>query len=189
MGRLTEIGNKYNTDKGTVAYEKHGYTEEYSKYIPEKGFYHLLEIGVWHGDSIKMWTEYNPDMYVVGVDIDPDVINWIPLSGFTYGIHILDATNEKSINHILDQEALNNDIDFIIDDGSHRYEDILASFKLLYPKLKPGGYYFIEDLHAGQAQRERLLEDVQQYLKENSSEKGYFTWNLCNNKLFVINKL
>ncbi len=186
MNRLTEIANKYNTDKGTVAYEKHGYTEEYSKYIPEKGPFELLEIGCWHGDSVKMWNEYNPDMYINCIDIDPNCLNYIKQTGWNYEILIGDATKKEFVESTFDPQE---EFDAIIDDGSHRYEDILASFKLLYPKLKPGGYYFIEDLHAGQAQRERVLKDVEGYLKGNSLEKGYFTWNLCNNKLFVINKL
>lgn len=178
MTRLTEIGNKHDTDKGTVAYEKHGYTEEYSKYIPEKGFYNLLEIGVWHGDSIKMWSEYNPDMFITGIDIDPNVKNYID-SRFNYEILIGNAAEKESVDLLLGDY----DLDFIIDDGSHRYEDILASFKLLYPKLKSGGYYFIEDLHAGQSKGwEAVLEGIHNMYK-------WDTVNLkCNNKLLVIQK-
>ena len=74
MTDLTRIANKFGTDKGTVAYEAHGYTEEYAKYIPNLGKYTLLEIGVWHCDSMRMWQDYNPDMNIVGVDIDPVIV-------------------------------------------------------------------------------------------------------------------
>lgn len=36
--------------------------------------------------------------------------------------------------------------DIIIDDGGHRNDHIYASFMNLWPQLKPGGLYFIEDL-------------------------------------------
>ena len=40
------------------------------------------------------------------------------------------------------------EFDIIIDDGSHRQHDIYTSFNILFREaLKPGGYYFIEDLH------------------------------------------
>jgi hypothetical protein len=39
--------------------------------------------------------------------------------------------------------------DFIIDDGGHRNDQILNSFEKLWPALKTGGYYFIEDLQVG----------------------------------------
>ncbi len=99
MNRLTEIANKYNTDKGTVAYEKHGYTEEYSKYIPEKGIFDLLEIGVWHGDSIKMWNEYNPQIFVSGIDIDPNCLNYILGKAWNHEIFIGDASNYEFISN------------------------------------------------------------------------------------------
>lgn len=37
------------------------------------------------------------------------------------------------------------DIDLIIDDGSHINEHVIESFKILFPKLKDGGIYVIED--------------------------------------------
>lgn len=36
----------------------------------------------------------------------------------------------------------------IIDDGSHLNEDIIATFKLLWPMLKAKGLYCIEDVHS-----------------------------------------
>ena len=39
--------------------------------------------------------------------------------------------------------------DVIIDDGGHRNEMILTSFKYLWPTVNPGGLYFMEDLQVG----------------------------------------
>ena len=36
-------------------------------------------------------------------------------------------------------------IDLVIDDASHVYEPTLASFETLFPHLRPGGLYIIED--------------------------------------------
>jgi len=133
MTELTKIANKHKTDKGTVAYEAHGYTEEYAKYIPNTGKYKLLEIGVWHGDSIRMWAEYAPDMEIIGIDNDPNVLRYIGKTGWNYEVLIGDATDAKFLSSFLDDDnnLFDVELDFIIDDGSHRYEDILASFKLL----------------------------------------------------------
>lgn len=43
------------------------------------------------------------------------------------------------------------DFDAVIDDGGHRNSLINASFYALWPALKPGGVYFIEDLSVGRA--------------------------------------
>lgn len=174
MTELTRIANKHNTDKGTVAYEAHGYTEEYSKYIPSKGHYNLLEIGVWHGDSVKMWREYNPDMNIRAVDIDESCLKWLD-SSFHPCIYIGDATNPVFMKEIIDAHE---NPDFIVDDGSHRCDDIIKAFDILYPHLKCGGYYFIEDLHASYAERDRVLEYTAPY-------NGQL---VCNDKLLIIKK-
>ena len=41
------------------------------------------------------------------------------------------------------------DFDIIIDDGGHKNTQILKSFQALWPILKRGGSYFIEDLQVG----------------------------------------
>jgi hypothetical protein len=38
--------------------------------------------------------------------------------------------------------------DIIIDDGSHRVWHVLASFEVLFPLLKDGGIYVIEDIQS-----------------------------------------
>ena len=43
---------------------------------------------------------------------------------------------------------LNKRYDIIVDDASHRDSDIQYTFGLLFPKLKSGGVYAIEDLDA-----------------------------------------
>lgn len=170
MTRLTEIANKYSTDKGTVAYEAHGYTEVYSEYIPSKGEFTLLEIGVWKGDSLKMWREYNPQLQVHGVDINPliDVVEGA-------SIHIGSQSDYSFISNL----TLSISPNFVIDDGSHRYNDIMSTFMFVYPLLKKGSIYFIEDLHASYANREKVMEDI--------SKITPFVMK-CDNKLLIIKK-
>ena len=177
---LTEIANKYNCDKGTKAYEAHGYTEEYAKYIPQEGKYTLLEIGVWHGDSLRMWKEYNPELEIYGMDIDPNADRYMSIGDPITLIG--DATDAEFLNMVL---GISGTPDFVIDDGSHRHEDISASFKYLYPKLKERGYYFIEDLHAPQATREDLLFEIGR-LFPNAPPLPFEL--KCNAKLLIIQK-
>lgn len=174
---LTEIANKHNCDKGTQAYEKHSYTLEYGKHIPSSGAFNLLEIGVWHGDSLRMWNEYNPEMKIWGIDNDKSVLNHIQPSG---NISItIGSQSDKDVLSLVASSA--GQFRFIIDDGSHNLDDILASFGYLYPFLEKGGVYFIEDLHAQQACRNKLVE----YMESASS----LDWELsCNQKLMAVFK-
>ena len=177
MNKLTELANKYNCDKGTVAYEAHGYTEEYEKIIPERGKYGLLEIGIWHGDSLRMWNEYNPDLYIDAIDIDPNVRHYIQENN---RIHIY--IGDQSEPEFLDRVTYLRKYNFIIDDGSHNTRDIINSFEFLWSCLDDRGYYCIEDLHASQANRTEIYNAIRKRV-----EKKQMKWYL-NDKLLIIEK-
>jgi cephalosporin hydroxylase len=185
---LTEIANKNSTDKGTEHYEAHGYTDHYEKYIPSTGNYTLLEIGVWHGDSLRMWKEYNPEMNLHGVDIDPRVTNHI--SPDEFNIHIGDQTDEKFLEDVVN---LTGPLDFVIDDGSHVGEHIVKSFEILWKHVKPGGYYFIEDLHAGQADAMntsiKILDIIDAMKPHHDHDLVWITPNIIYTRFAVNNKL
>ena len=180
MGKLTEIANNQKTDKGTEHYEKHGYTEVYDKYIPEAGAYKLLEIGIWHGDSLRMWKAYNPELEIHAIDIDSNVVNHIEYPN-PYHIYIGDQTDPVILDEIVKSSG---PFDFIIDDGSHVGDHITSSFKLLWEHIKFGGYYFIEDLHAGHANRLETIRIITEWL----SDKPHSMILTVNDKLLIIEK-
>ena len=181
---LTMVGNKHTTDKGTMHYEAHGYTEIYGKYIPNNGSYKLLEIGIWHGDSIRMWNEYNPNIELTAVDIDPNIHNYLNGSE-NFKLYLGDQSDENFMCGILNEA--NNDFDFVIDDGSHNHDDILNSFKYLFPKMKPGSIYFIEDLHAGHAEKDKLISNLFLVISDNNIKLADCKF-FCEGKLLLFKK-
>jgi len=52
--------------------------------------------------------------------------------------------------------------DLIIDDGSHRPAHWLASYRALAGRVKPGGFYIIEDLRSAERQDIYSPEDLAQ---------------------------
>jgi hypothetical protein len=148
MDRLTELANKFGTDKGTMD-GGHGYTETYTKLFedlvnePVK----MMEIGVcdprFPGASLKMWEEYFPILCLIGFDINPEARYFE--NEFTH-IFIGNQGNPFDLHKCIDVYRGNYDI--IIDDGSHVGEHVCNSFQVLFPYVKPGGYYIIEDLHS-----------------------------------------
>ena len=64
------------------------------------------------------------------------------------GIHVLigDQSDPATVRKWKQQGGDN--FDFIIDDGGHDVRDIVTSFEILWDAVAPGGYYFLEDLHA-----------------------------------------
>jgi len=134
--KLEDIYPKYSMpdaggDKGTL----HSYIPVYSAEIsPNVGS--LLEIGVWQGHSLAMWEEYLPHALIVGMDTT--------LHRVKFDVNVVqgDATKPAAVEQLFE----GSEWDVIIDDGSHRVDDQLASFELLWPKVSIGGKYFIEDI-------------------------------------------
>ena len=50
--------------------------------------------------------------------------------------------DEEVISQVLEETG---ELDLIIDDGSHMNEHVIGSFELLFPHLKSGGIYVVED--------------------------------------------
>ena len=56
-----------------------------------------------------------------------------------------DASNREQLERVQVPEEL----DIIIDDGSHKFKDQEATLHTLWPRLKPGGFYIVEDMLVG----------------------------------------
>lgn len=116
------------------------YEREFSEYRDTE--LNFLEIGVFEGGSIELWRNYfGPKAHIAGIDINPDCANYV------------EKPNKVFIGSQADKAFLSrvkNDIgalDIILDDGSHVAYHQMTSFRELFPILKSGGLYVIEDLH------------------------------------------
>jgi hypothetical protein len=107
----------------------------------------ILEIGIWHGASLKLWRQYfaHPKTIIVGVDVLPECLQYDAPSA---GVHIRIGSQADPVflKNIVEEFG---PFDLIMDDGSHHSSHIIASFNHLYADgLKDTGIYFVEDLHA-----------------------------------------
>jgi hypothetical protein len=133
----------YNTDKGDEAHSFSGksYLDRYEHHFEsirdQPG--DVLEIGVSFGGSIRLWRDFFTKGSVVGFDLR-DLSEFQKSEG---RIKIVqgDQSNLSDLNKFYDSM-----FKLVIDDGSHKAEDILLSFHHLWPKVLPGGWYVMEDL-------------------------------------------
>lgn len=104
----------------------------------------LLEIGVQNGGSLETWAEYfsNGENFI-GCDINTKCAD-LKYSDERIKV-IIGNINSKDVVQSI--KNLNISFDIIIDDGSHLSPDIISSFILYFPLLKPGGIYIVEDAH------------------------------------------
>lgn len=138
---LDNLAIQSGADKGSFY---HNYTEIYAKYFAsiKNDPIKFLEIGIYKGASVKMWEEYfkNADLHFMD----------ITLANCQY-------FSQRSHYHLCNQESVpalekfiqvtGGNFDVIVDDGGHTMNQQVTSFKVLFPHVKSGGMYIIEDLH------------------------------------------
>ena len=99
---------------------------------------------------MRMWLDYFPEGEIHGMDCwknNPEVKE-PTLEGLKHErltIHVGDQSSKDDLRVLID--ATLGGFDVIIDDGSHIAEDEQFTLGMLFPHLRPGGHYFIEDLH------------------------------------------
>jgi len=124
----------------------------------------LLELGVNRGGSLELWAEFFPNATVVGIDIKDIIeIDQDRKPIFKDGRPVLKTFSSSRIVSKMGSQAdeafltgLSADYaprgwDIIIDDCSHVGSLSLQSFLILFPLLKIGGLYIIEDWAVGYA--------------------------------------
>jgi len=142
MNKLEEFAIKHGTDKSVAGTGHHGYTTHYHeafKRLQGKPM-SLLELGVGQGASVKMWADYFPHGQIAGIDITPSCKNFEDAR-----IRVFIGRQEDGA---FMQEVIREcgPFDIVVDDGGHRTAAQIESLKILWPHVKPCGYYAIEDL-------------------------------------------
>lgn len=155
---LQQIGYKNSTDKSDAIHSFNGksYLYWYEKYLEEYRNKDacLLEIGIFNGNSLRTWQDYFSLAKINGIDIEDKKKHETQRIKTFQG----DQSDPTFISSVLTQIG---NPDIIIDDGSHINHLTLKSFDLLFPSLKSGGIYIIEDLMC--SYHPNIIQDVVQW--------------------------
>lgn len=137
MTTLDSICEKNSADKCA---KWHGYASTYEKYFghlrdePIK----LLEIGTQFGLGLKSFAEYFHRGEMYGVDISMDFK--------TDDAHIHLFQGDQSNRHFWAQFIPEVQFEIIIDDAGHHASAQKVCFEAMWPRVKPGFWYAIEDV-------------------------------------------
>jgi len=132
---LQQIGRHHGTDKSVHNFKGVTYLDVYTQHIPPL-VKCMVELGVYKGASLRTWREFFPHAEVWGVDIDPEVKQGDPKV----------ITGSQADPNTISQVAPDKEFDFVVDDGSHLVGHIIQSFELIWPRVRSGGLYVVEDL-------------------------------------------
>lgn len=156
----------FDTDK----VEPHGYFREYLKLAGEIGPRgRVCEVGVQNGESLRMWQSLFPLGEVTGIDCDKNAV-WPDGT-----VKLIMEQNDPDL--IDEVEGL---YDLIVDDASHDGGLTQQTWFLLWRKVKPGGYYIIEDWvvalrsdeHWGACYGPSMLKTAESFLMMLDSRTG-----------------
>lgn len=141
---LDTLALRFGSDK----WADHWYTPHYGRHFEpyRNRRVKLLEIGIGGydapsqgGESLRMWKYYFRRGLVSGLDIyDKSSLDEPRLRTF--------MGSQADPEFLIALADRIGPLDIVIDDGSHLSADVILSFRTLFPLLRPGGLYVIEDL-------------------------------------------
>jgi hypothetical protein len=108
----------------------------------------VVELGIAEGASLLAWSRIFPAASVIGVDRRwpaslPAVLARL---GLENRVQLVQGDHSEPSGFV---SEIPDGVDLIVDDGSHLLEPTRRCFAALFPKLRPGGWYAIEDWGAG----------------------------------------
>ena len=124
------------------------YDELLSRLAPKR----IVELGVLEGGSVALLALLARPQKLVAVDISPGPVpaleRFIERHSLEASVSVhfgVDQADREVLAGIVADEFGDAELDLIIDDASHDLERSQASFDALFPTLRPGGHYLLED--------------------------------------------
>lgn len=177
--KLDDLALKYGTDKSSKDHDYCPYYEQYLmgwRDVPIT----LLELGVWQGASLRMWREYFSNATILGVDHHDRDLNIPGVSTF------LVKQDDKEQLDLL--AAIYGDFDVVIDDCSHISSLTISSFCLLWPHLRSGGIYVIEDLQTSYDVKNYGEDEAVANPNSHLMERSYTAMGFCKRLADEVNR-
>lgn len=129
--------------------------ERYRDLAREAAGGNIVELGIAEGGSAALLALWADPRKLVTIDNEPSRLaaldDFAEARGLTdrlspyFGV---DQADRQRLLEIMAAEFAGAPLDLVIDDASHAYWPTRASFETLFPLLRPGGTYVIEDWEA-----------------------------------------
>ena len=158
---LCEIMGRNKSDKGSIDINTswHNYTTFYYSVFKDicKNKLRVFELGLGTnnvnvpsnmgpngrpGASLFGWAEFFTNSEIFGADIDASIL----FNTDKIKTYYCDQTNPEIIKKMWSESNLQDNFDIIIEDGLHTFTANVCFFENSIHKLKPNGYFIIEDI-------------------------------------------
>ncbi len=137
---LTKLAIKYRNDRHPGS--KHSYTPYYYDLFKKKrnSIKKVLEIGAGEGAGLLMWRDFFPKAKIYGADNDANRV----FEEDRIKVFLCDQSSQDNLEGLI--RKIGGDIDFVVDDGSHKPEEQIFTCMTLMPLLNNNTVYIIEDV-------------------------------------------
>jgi hypothetical protein len=130
------IGTIDETKPSSMFYYKNNFQQDYT-----------------FGNSLRVWRDYFKNANIYGIDIDENTM----FEEDRIKTYCSSSMDKDTMDNILSKLP---ELDMVVDDGLHTMEANLETLKIVFPYLKNGGIYVIEDVNQeGDLYIEKLLVD------------------------------
>jgi predicted O-methyltransferase YrrM len=125
--------------------------EEYAATIATLEPARVVEIGIHDGGSTALLDRLCVPEKLVAIELAPKpparLVQYIDRAGAGERVRVhcgVDQGDRTRVAAIVEAEFA-GPLDLVVDDASHLYAPTLASFETLFPRVRPGGLFIIED--------------------------------------------
>jgi hypothetical protein len=144
-------------DRRIYLYKDRRFLSAQTTAIDSVGPKRLVELGVFFGGSAIYWeNRYRPErlsLFDLRTEA-PQLSRYIERNGLTdvFRLHLGVSQDDRTLlRRAIAEDFGGEPLDLIIDDCSHQHAPTRTSFETLFPYVRPGGLYVIEDWAWGHA--------------------------------------
>jgi hypothetical protein len=127
---------------GTDKQSNHNYGDAYESLFPVPSLDRaclrlMMEVGVADGSCLCAWREVFPNATIVGMDIHH--------SDKAHGERIEFHIGDQRVQRDCENAAGGRQFDLIVEDATHELPNTLMTMLYLWPFVRPGGLYVVEE--------------------------------------------
>ncbi len=135
----------------------------------------IFELGIAEGGSTALLALLAEPTKLIAVDLESQELSALSefierheLADVVRPYYGVDQSDRARLAGIVASETRGGSLDVVIDDCSHQFEETRSSFESLFPHLRPGGMYVIEDWNA-----DHLMHDAVAALLADTSRPDH----------------
>ncbi|MFK8048313.1 MAG: class I SAM-dependent methyltransferase [Halioglobus sp.] len=194
---------KPSSNESISLFKDPDFVANYVDCLRDHSIRNMVEVGVKHGGSAIFFWHLLELKNLCCIELSPrapQLSSYIARSNLDKALHThfgVDQADKEKLREFVAGDFSGEPIDLVVDDASHIYTPSLATFEALFPLIRPGGLYILEDWRAsllavqrvkGAASEPRLDSLVHEILEFSTINPNIIPSIKCNKNFVVIER-